>query len=108
MASVNRIDATFNGGAEPPLVAWLSMLAPKGVLNLSASDDRVEELKMALVLGGFVDITTEAAAGGTTVLSASKPAWELGAAAKLNKPMTHVVSMKCSTAIKAQPSLEHS
>jgi len=101
MASVTRIDATFNGGAEPPLVAWLSMLAPKGILNLSASNDRVEELKMALVLGGFVDITTEAA-GSSTVLRALKPAWELGAAARLNKPMSNVVSFQFSASTKAQ------
>jgi len=91
MASVTRIDATISGAAEPPLAAWLAMLAPQGALNLTASGDRVPGLKTALIFSGFVDVTATASAGGATVLTAAKPAWELGAAGKLPKLSARVV-----------------
>mmetsp|Transcript_88588 Transcript_88588/g.177128 ORF Transcript_88588/g.177128 Transcript_88588/m.177128 type:complete len:200 (-) Transcript_88588:247-846(-) len=96
MAQVTRIDATTTSADEKlPFSTWLAMLSPQGSLHLSIPEADAGKMKNKLVFGGFVNISTSAAATPSekVIMTASKPTWEIGTAAKvsLKAPPARVV-----------------
>jgi hypothetical protein len=85
MAQVTRIDASISSvDAELPVSKWLEMLGCQGALHLNVPTSQVAAMKNKLVFGGFVNVVTASSTGDLTVMTASKPAWEIGSAAKLS------------------------
>jgi len=82
------MDGSWDGAADPPLASMLSLLVPEGVASLECSAADEARLRSALLFAGFVQIASGACAPGAggavrVRVTASKPAWEVGAAARL-------------------------
>jgi hypothetical protein len=103
MALLNRMDGSWDGAGDLPLAAWLDLLAPEGIVNVDCGAAHEAALKSALLFGGFVNITSVACEGATgqVRVAAAKPAWQVGAAAKLGARLGGALKPAAAVAVPA-------